>query len=417
MDVQTLTRSIFERVKEFAITHRRYWPAAVGGVVVLLIYGFSHSSDPKVVYEVNRQGEFKEGRILGSPLSTVVDGKERILAKHAQELQSTQAHLQESIEVLTKKVNEMSDKMNGSVASAKPVDGATDATTQPADSAVPKPVQYSEGNSKLQARDVQPSVSHDPAQVFSPRQAHVVHRGPTIISFPVKEEEVEQKKPGVVLPPGSYVKGKILTGVEAPEGKTYPVLVQLDFAYIMPNQHRLDLSGCFMIAKATGNLSIERVEMQVTKLSCVSRTGQMFEREVSGFIADDKDNSFAVLGSVNSKQDRVAAMAFLASVVEGVSKAVQQAQTTSQTNAVGGSQSILTGSQMKYIGAGGASEAASTVANWYLQQAQNLLPTINIGSGRDVWIIMQESVSMPENYFKKGEDSNAVYTHFTRMLN
>ncbi len=418
MDVQTLSRSLFGRAKELAITHRKYWPAAVGAVVVLLIYGFSHSSDPKVVYEVNRQGEFKEGRILGSPLSTVVDGKERILAKHAQELQSTQAHLQESIEALTKKVNEMSDKMNGSVASSTPANVTTDATTNPQnESAIPKPVQFSDSNPQLQARDVQPSVSRDRSEVFAPRQVRVVHRGPAIISFPVKEEEVEQKKPGVVLPPGSYVKGKILTGVEAPEGKTYPVLVQLDFAYIMPNQHRLDLSGCFMIAKATGNLSIERVEMQVTKLSCVSRTGQMFEREVSGFIADDKDNSFAVLGSVNSKQDRVAAMAFLASVVEGVSKAVQQAQTTSQTNAVGGSQSILTGSQMKYIGAGGASEAASTVANWYLQQAQNLLPTINIGSGRDVWIIMQESVSMPENYFKKGEDSNAVYTHFTRMLN
>jgi conjugal transfer pilus assembly protein TraB len=233
----------------------------------------------------------------------------------------------------------------------------------------------------------------------------------------VKDDVLETKKPGLVLPSGSYVKAKVLTGVEAPEGKTYPVLVQLDFAYIMPNHNRLDLAGCFMIAKATGNLSIERVEMQVTKLSCVSRDGQMFEREVNGFIADDKDNSFAVLGTVNSKQDRVAAMSFLASIVEGVGKAIQQAQTTQQTNALGGSQSILTGNDAKYIGAGGASQAASTVANWYLQQAQNLLPTINVGSGRDVWVIMQDSVSLPETYFKKGDGVHAVYSHFTRMLN
>jgi len=415
MDLKTLSRSVLDRGKEVALRHRRYWPAAVGVVVLLLIYGFSRSNDTKVVYEVNRQGEFKEGRILGSPLSTVVDGKERMFAKHAQELQTNQTHLQESIELLTKKVNEMSEKMGG-VATKSEANPSPTGETAPTDS-IP-PVQFSEGNPQLHAGPVQVGGGSE-TRVFeqSRRTRSVVSKGPTIISFPVKEEEIEQKKPGVVLPPGSYVKGKILTGVEAPEGKTYPVLVQLDFAYIMPNHNRLDLSGCFMIAKATGNLSIERVEMQVTKLSCVSKTGAMFERDVSGFIADDKDNSFAVLGSVNSKQDRVAAMAFLASIVEGVSKAVQQAQTTQQTNAVGGSQSLLTGDQMKYIGAGGASEAASTVANWYLHQAQNLLPTINVGSGRDVWVVMQESVSMPENYFKKGEDSNAVYTHFTRMLN
>jgi hypothetical protein len=76
----------------------------------------------------------------------------------------------------------------------------------------------------------------------------------------------------------------------------------------------------------------------------------MFEREVNGFVADDKDNSFAVIGSVSTKQDRVAATAFLSSVVEGVGKAIQQAQTTQQTNALGGAQSMITGDQAKYIG-------------------------------------------------------------------
>jgi hypothetical protein len=58
---------------------------------------------------------------------------------------------------------------------------------------------------------------------------------------------------------------------------------------------------------------------------------------MNGFIADNKDNSFAVAGSVNSKQDRVASMAFLSAIVSGISGAIGQAQTTSQTNGFGGS--------------------------------------------------------------------------------
>ena len=174
-----------------------------------------------------------------------------------------------------------------------------------------------------------------------------------------------------------------------------------------------------MIAKSQGDLSTERVQMQATKLSCVSKDGRMFERDVNGFIADDKDNSFAVIGSVNSKQDRVAAMAFLSSVVEGVGKAIQQAQTTQNTTPLGGSQSVVTGDQAAYLGAGGASNAASLVTQWYLKQAQNLLPTINVGSGQDVWIVMQDGVKLPNDYFRKnvkGGSSESIYTYFSRIV-
>ncbi|MFN8845312.1 MAG: TraB/VirB10 family protein, partial [Bdellovibrionales bacterium] len=185
-----------------------------------------------------------------------------------------------------------------------------------------------------------------------------------------------------------------------------------------PNDHKIDLSGCFMIAKAEGDLSTERVQMQATKMSCVSKKGKMFEREVNGFVADDKDGSFAMKGQVNSKQGRVAAMAFIAGVVDGVGKAVQASQTTQSTNPLGGGSSMMTGDAGKYAVAGGASNAAGMVAQWYLQQAQNLAPTVAIGSGRDVWIVMKDKVSLPEEYFKKERKNGdeGIYSYFTRVL-
>ena len=139
------------------------------------------------------------------------------------------------------------------------------------------------------------------------------------ISFPVKYQRQEK---GITLPTGSYVKAKLMTGVDAPESKTYPVLLALDYSYVGPNQHRIDLSGCFIIAKSSPSLATERMNFQATRLSCVSKRGQFFERKISGFVADDIDNSFAVKAKLKSKQGRVAKMAFLKSVVDGVGEII-----------------------------------------------------------------------------------------------
>src|SRR5690606_18276334 len=86
-------------------------------------------------------------------------------------------------------------------------------------------------------------------QVATPQ---VSSKGPAIISFPVKDTAPTDI--GVVIPSGSYVKAKMMTGVEAPEGKNYPVLLQLDYAFVGPNRTKVDLTGCFGISKAQGDL-------------------------------------------------------------------------------------------------------------------------------------------------------------------
>lgn len=103
--------------------------------------------------------------------------------------------------------------------------------------------------------------------------------------------------------------------------------------------------------------------------------------------------------------------------MEGKGKAVQAAQTTSTVNPLGGSSSILTGDSTKYLAAGGASNAAGMVAQWYLQQAQALAPTVSVGSGRDVWIVMKDKVGLPDEFFRKERKQNeGVYSYFSRVL-
>ena len=415
---------------------------AVTGVVLGMcsIYALSKGDEAtKTKVLITREAEFRKSRILGDPYISSSRAKEQILSKTAKEYSDSQRTVLDGLA----QINSRIDLIEGKIASKDSAGSqtVTDATSGPSiDGQSTAPQTHISGNTQGGGPETTPTAGgttevRDPIDMRpniplgrpAPEpygigpiggRAYQTPKGPPVISFPVQGAAMRDRAE-VVLPVGSYVKAKLLTGVEAPEGNPYPVLLQLDFANILPNKKSLDLRGCFMIAKAQGDLSTERVQMQATKLSCVSRSGQMFERDINGFIADAVDNSFAVIGTVNTKQDRVAAMAFLSSVVEGVGRAIQMAQTTEQTSTDGTSRRNLTGDQGKYIAAGGASTAAGMVAQWYLKQAQSLLPTINVGSGQDVWVVMNETVAMPHEYFKKvssGESHEKDYSFANRLF-
>ena len=232
-------------------------------------------------------------------------------------------------------------------------------------------------------------------------------RGPRVISFPVKHQRKEE---GVTLPTGSYVKAKLMTGVDAPEGKTYPVLLALDYSYVGPNKHKVDLSGCFMIAKSSSSIATERINFQATRLSCVSQKGKFFERRVNGFIADDSDNTFAVKAKLNSKQGRVARMAFLKSVIDGVGEIISR-----KSQNIGGKNP----DSANVLVQNGAQGAASKVSDWYLKQATSLMPTLTVSSGQDVWVVMQEKVLLPNDFFIKNErrkSNGKVFSYLTRII-
>jgi hypothetical protein len=424
--MQVKLKSYLEKAKQWWQSNNdKHKYIYFGGVVllVLVVYLTSKTMERQTyVFQSKDKVSFEGGKILGST-DSIYKRRDQLLSKAIKDLESKQTATDEKLSGIESRLTEILNRLSG----AQPASGTTAPNIDPQQ---PQQQNLNDNNSGYgnPPQPIAPSESY-PTQQFSREPnagmspsvggtnfvaPRISAKGPATISFPVKEAEVGEL--GVVIPSGSYVKAKMMTGVEAPEGKNYPVLLQLDYAFIGPNKTKVDLTGCFGISKAQGDLSTERVQMQLVKLSCVSHKGKMFEREVNGFVADDADNSFAVMGSVSTKQDRVAATAFLSSVVEGVGKAIQQAQTTQQTNALGGGQSLITGDQAKYIGAGGASNAASMVTQWYLQQANRLLPTINVGSGQDIWVVMQDKVELPNWYFRKADSQEkSVYSYFTKI--
>lgn len=415
-----------KKIKESTIAFlKKHWPnkkkflpwiiasAAVGG---LCCYG-AYQNKKHEVHVHKEKVTFDGGRTIGDSRA-IYQMKEKILTKRVEELEKKAKSYEEALQ------KEKEEKSEPTQEDKKEDDPKGDSEKIPKTISSPpigveEEVAFSTSPSSLSTSSVPTYSESSPRVTVSRRKTFVreVARGPSVISFPVQGKERIQQEMTVKVPAGSYLKAKLLTGVEASESRPVPVLLQADFFFVGPNKSKIDLSGCFIIAKSQGNLSIERVEMQANKISCVSKSGRMFERELNGFMADGKDSSFGIVGLVNSKQDRVASMAFLSSIVQGIGSAIQQAQTSTQTNALGGSSSIVTGDQAKYMAAGGVSNAASLVTNWYLQHAQNLLPTINIGSGQDVWIVLQDTVDLPNWYFARAKNPQAMgsFSYLSRL--
>ena len=202
-----------------------------------------------------------------------------------------------------------------------------------------------------------------------------------------------------VLPAGSWVRAKMLTGVQANSQYPYNVLMQLEYAATGPNSAKIPLQGCTVIGGAMADLSIERIIISPHTISCVRDNGESYQRKMQGFVAD-KDSSNGLEGIYDSKQGKVFLQAVLAGVVKGASEAYEIANTDTQVlTGAFGSQSQAKNFKGKFeelAVARGIGGAAEMTTNWYLEQAKALLPSIKSGSGDNVWIIITDRVDVPD---------------------
>lgn len=215
------------------------------------------------------------------------------------------------------------------------------------------------------------------------------------LSFAVSQEAALDETTSV-LPAGSFVKARVVSGVEANSMEPYPVLLQIEYAFTGPNKTKIDLSNCFLIAKARANLSTERVIMETDTMSCVGENGEHFNSQAKGFTAGE-DSTFGSTGTFISKQGQVLLAAVLASIAKNAGEAVALAQQT--TTVVGAergqSATNVTGDHAKFIAGRSVVDGATLIAQWYLDYAKQLVPSIGIGSGQTVHVIMLESIRVP----------------------
>jgi conjugal transfer pilus assembly protein TraB len=210
------------------------------------------------------------------------------------------------------------------------------------------------------------------------------------------EAEAEADNTLTVLPAGSFVRARVVSGVEANTLEPFPILLHLEHAFTGPNKTKVDLSNCFVIAKARANLSTERVIMETDTLSCVRENGEHFKTAARGFTAGD-DSTFGSTGTFISKQGQVLLAAVLANIAKNAGEAVALAQQSTTVLGVdkAASATNVTGSKAAFVGGKSMVDAAGTVAQWYLDYAKQLIPSIGIGSGQTVHVVMLDTIRVP----------------------
>lgn len=231
----------------------------------------------------------------------------------------------------------------------------------------------------------------------------------TIIADPIKEEKKEEvkeqelKKPKqIIVPAGSFVKGRLLNGLDAPssgaaKSSPHPVAIQIIDKSILPNKFRADIKDCVAIGSGYGELSSDRAILRVENLSCVKKDGTSITSKGSsiGYVTGE-DGKIGLSGRVVSKQGAILARALVAGFAEGMAKVFTQSNTYVATSANGTVSTPDPNKSFESSMYGGASEASKKVAEYYLKLNDEMFPIVEIAVGRKCDIIFTKPIIFEE---------------------
>ena len=220
------------------------------------------------------------------------------------------------------------------------------------------------------------------------------------------KEEKRSEKGGnkLTLSSGSFMKGVLLNGIDAPtdsssKGEPYPVLINISDMANLPNHYKMNLKNCFIIGAGYGNLADERAYIRTEKLSCIAENGKTIDTKLKGHIIGE-DGKLGMRGLLVSKQGQLIAQTLLAGTLGGLAKAFKPQQSVAINLNPNGSSGAVTPDiedVFKSGGAEGVSTAMNKVADFYLKMAEKIFPIIEISAGRKVDILILEQATLEQS--------------------
>lgn len=210
------------------------------------------------------------------------------------------------------------------------------------------------------------------------------------------EKDSVERTASSFLPMGAFASVSLVTGGDFGAGTTsksspQPVLMRISEDAFLPNDGRYKLRHCAALGSGFSELSSERVNITITRISCVDvKTGLVLEAPIVAYVADT-DGKQGMRGKLVNREGSVLAKALLAGFVSGASE-ILSAQAQNATQAVTGSGVVTTFNPDDVGKAGaysGASKATEMLAQRYMDQADAIHPVIEVNAGRRGTIVVQ----------------------------
>lgn len=196
------------------------------------------------------------------------------------------------------------------------------------------------------------------------------------------------------IPAGSFLPAVLLTGIDAntassSQGNPEPVLMRIQRTAIIPNGGHYNLSGCFAIGSATGSISSRRADIRLTTISCTNQKHDMvLQAPIKGY-AVDSDGKFGLRGKLIQREGSILEKSLLAGFASGLGSAMQGGLGTSYSGSLGTGTSISgMGNSLGSGALDGAGDAMNQLAQFYLNQAKNIFPVIEVPPGRKITLVL-----------------------------
>lgn len=228
-------------------------------------------------------------------------------------------------------------------------------------------------------------------QKEGPRILHLT-RGEPVRSLPKTVESY--------IPAGTYVPAILTSGVVAStsiesQGDPMPIMLRLVDRGTLPRGFQSDLKEAFVIGSCYGDLSSERANCRLHKLTMTERNGEIFESKIEGWIIGE-DGRPGIKGDVVDRAGKVAREALTAGIFSGIAGFFKQQATSSSlpSSILGQRKALSTEDVLKGGVSNGASNALEKLADFSIKRAEQMQPVILVSSGRRVDIVFKEGIDL-----------------------
>lgn len=239
-----------------------------------------------------------------------------------------------------------------------------------------------------------PPLSNSPQEeLFS--YSYEPAKQPTFLGRELKEVTATLPKDKVqhvstVIPAGTSVKAVLVSSTDIPCGvysqtDPQPVKLQVLDDARLPKQVRVKLKGGIVIGSAHGDLSSERIYIRTERLTQTKRSGDFVETEVTGYITGE-DGKYGVRGRLIDKSGRIVKNAAVSGFFSGVNQVLQSHgdRTNISYNNPEQDNFAAAGNILRSGSVAGANNAFDRLTDYFIKQADQVSPVIEVNAGRVV---------------------------------
>jgi len=205
------------------------------------------------------------------------------------------------------------------------------------------------------------------------------------------ENHYPKKNPDTFVPAGTFAKAIMLGAADASAGvqsqsNPSPMLFRIVAEGTLPNHQKSHLKNCVVTAAVVGDISSERGQIRLERMSCTFTSGEIVEQQVEGTVFG-MDAKNGVRGNPVWREGALLGRAAVAGTLSGFGSAISQTYTTNSISPLGTTQTVNNGDIFKYGAAQGASTAMEKLADYNIRRAEQYHPVIQLSAGQPVDVV------------------------------